>query len=60
MKFAERILYVAAGAYFAAAFVGQGVAWRGIYYGSFIVGGLAALSLAISWLRSRQTTPGGN
>lgn len=55
MKFAERILYVSAGAHLTAGFVGrEDLEWRTIYYGAFVVGAVAAIALFFGWLRKRR------
>ncbi|MFT6570220.1 MAG: hypothetical protein ACJAWY_001932 [Sphingomonas echinoides] len=59
MKVAERVLYTAAGAHFAAAFARLGVEWRAFYYGSIAIGAVAAMWMFATWFRDRQNVGGG-
>jgi hypothetical protein len=54
MKTAERIFCVAASAYATATFIDLGVPFRGFYYGSVVIGAVAAIWMFLTWLRDRQ------
>ncbi|WP_336980798.1 hypothetical protein [Altererythrobacter fulvus] len=55
MGFTERTLYASAGAWLAAGYIGlQNLDWRIVYYGAFVVGAVAAVTLSLKRLKNRR------
>jgi len=58
MKFAERTFYAFLGAHFAAVLIGrEGVEWRTVFYGGFLVATIAGIILTFQWFQSRRANP---